>query len=235
MLNDEKILAIIPARCGSKGLKDKNILPLANTPLIGHTLNVAISIGFIDRIIVSTDCKEIAGIVKNYGDFVPFLRPPELATDKAGSLDVILHTIDYLESQNERFKYILFLQPTSPLRTSIDIEHAFSLLDEKKAEAIISVSEMEHSPLWSNTLSEDLCMHNFIKKEHIKNRQELPTYYRINGAIYIADITYFKKQNGFHGPETYAYIMPPGRSVDIDNEIDLELAELLLKRNEKNN
>lgn len=233
MFKKKKILALIPARGGSKGLPGKNIKEIAGKPLIVWTIQTALQSNWLDKIIVSTDNETIASVSREAGAEVPFMRPKHLANDKAKVIDVVLHAIDWFESQGENYDLLLLLQPTSPLRTVQDIENAIQLLFEKQAKAIISVCENEHPPYWSNTLPADHSMKNFINFDAIKNRQELPTFYRLNGAIYLSEIDYLKQNKGFWGSQTYAYVMPKERSVDIDSLLDFKLAELLL--NEKNN
>lgn len=180
MYNNKKFLAIIPARGGSKGLPGKNIKNLNGKPLIAYSIEAAIEANIFDKIIVSTDSEEIAKIALKYGAEVPFLRPRELATDNANSMDALFHAIEFLKEQGEIYDYIMKLQPTSPLRTKKEILESVELLFEKSAESIISVSECQHYPLWANTLNEEKAMNNFIKEEiKHKNRQELPKYYKI--------------------------------------------------------
>ncbi|KLO21315.1 CMP-N-acetlyneuraminic acid synthetase [Marinitoga sp. 1197] len=230
MYRDKKFLAIIPARGGSKGIKDKNIINLKNKPLISYTIEAAKKSDVFDEIMVTTDSKKIAEVAKKYGASVPFLRPVELSTDTANSIDVIIHTLNYYINKNINFDYFILLQPTSPLRKAEDILSAVKLLFEKNANSIVSICEVEHSPLFSNTLPEDLNLSKFIREE-VKNkrRQDLPKYYRINGAIYISKVDYFLKVKDFYSEKSYAYIMPADRSIDIDNYLDLKLAELLLE------
>lgn len=234
MYKGKNILGLIPARGGSKGLPRKNIKPLLGKPLIAWTIEQALASRYLDRLVVSTDDKEIAEISKKYGADVPFMRPKELAKDNAKGIDVVLHAIYWLKENDNRRQYdlIILLQPTSPLKTTEDIDKAIELLFLKEAKAIVSVCEVDHHPLWANTLPEDGCMKDFIKQEIMnKNRQELPVFYRLNGAIYLAYCNYIKKQKSFFGEKTFAYIMPKSRSVDIDDEIDFKLAEILMKVN----
>jgi len=226
------ILGLIPARGGSKGLPRKNIKPLLDKPLIAWTIEQALASKYFDRVIVSTDDKEIAKVSKKYGADVPFIRPKELAEDNAKGIDVVLHAIDWLKKNDRRKQYdlMMLLQPTSPLRATEDIDKAIELLFLKKAKTIVSVCEVDHHPLWANTLPENGCMKDFIRQEIMnKNRQELPIFYRLNGAIYLAYCDYIKEQESFFGEKTFAYIMPRERSIDIDNEADLKLAEILIK------
>ena len=230
MYREKTIIGLIPARGGSKELPRKNIRPLLGKPLIVWTIKQALASEYLDRVIVSTDNKEIAEISKKYGAEVPFMRPKELATDKAKGIDVVLHVIDWMKRNDNLYDLIMLLQPTSPLRTKEDIDKAIELLFLKKAKAIVSVCEVSHHPYWSNMLPPDGCMADFIKPEIAnKNRQELPTFYRLNGAIYLAYWSYLREQRTFFGQETFAYIMPRDRSIDIDSEIDLKLAEILMK------
>ena len=225
MLRNKKILAVITARAGSKRLPNKSILPLAGKPLIAWTIDEAKKSRYVDKLIVSTDSNKIAEISKKYGAEVPFLRPAELANDKANSISVLKHSIEFF---NKEYDYILLLQPTSPLRTVRDIDNAIEMLNND-TKAVVSVCETEHSPLWSNTLPEDLSMANFIRPE-IRNKrsQDLPKYYRLNGAIYIAEIDYFYQNNGFIGNNTKAFIMSQQKSVDIDTELDFKFCEMLI-------
>jgi len=226
MYKDKTYLAIIPARGGSKRLPNKNILDLAGKPLISYTIEAAKKSKYIDEIIVSSDSDEILEIVKEY-NIKTIKRPDYLASDTAKTIDVIKHVIEIM---NKKYDYIVLLQPTSPLRNEKHIDEAIELLNVKEADAIVSVCEMEHSPLWSNTLPSSLSMEGFIREE-IKNKrsQELEKYYRINGAIYICKTDELLKQNTlFLDKNIFAYIMDRKSSIDIDDEIDFKLAEVLM-------
>lgn len=221
-----KFLAIIPARGGSKRLPKKNILDLQGKPLLAWTIEAAKQSQYIDAVCVTSDDAEILAIARNY-NILSIKRPDYLATDTATTFDTIEHAIQRL---SEQYEYTVLLQPTSPLRTAEHIDEAITLLHEKSADAIVSVCEVEHSPLWSNTLPSDGSMIDFIKEEALKRSQDLPTYYRLNGAIYIcrtacllAEKTFFLNHNIF------AYLMDTKDSVDIDNRIDFYLVESILK------
>ena len=171
-------------------------------------------------------------IAKLYGIDVPFLRPEELSSDKASTRDVIFHTINFYKSIGRCYDIIILLQPTSPLRTSVDIDNSFKLLS-KDVKAIVSVCENSHSPLWSNVLPKDNSMEFFIKDEFKGLRsQDLPKFYCLNGAIFISTVNYFLKYNDFIGPKSVAYIMDKKRSIDIDSKLDFEFCNFLL--NESN-
>ncbi|WP_303189043.1 acylneuraminate cytidylyltransferase family protein [Fusobacterium ulcerans] len=223
----EKILAIIPARSGSKGLKDKNIKMMNGKPLIAYTIEAAQNSKIFEDIIISTDSEKYAEIAKKYGGSVPYLRDKKLANDNAKSSDVILDILNRVEKKYDSF---IMLQPTSPLRTEKNIIEAYKMYLEKKANSVVSVCEMEHSPLWANILNEERRMDSFLKGIDVnKNRQELETYYRINGALYIANVEYFKKYQDFYYKDSYAYIMEKENSIDIDDELDFKIAEYLIK------
>ncbi len=232
MLNNKKILAIIPARGGSKRLKNKNILKLAGKPLINWTIEAAINSQYIDNVLVTTDSENISKIAIKCGASVPSLRPKHLAKDTTSSFDVVEYCINNL---NEKFDILILLQPTSPLRNNIDIDDALIFFEKKNAKAVVSVCETEHSPLWSNTLPNDFSMDKFIKKENVNIRsQDLPTYYRLNGAIYISNIKDLLFQKQFIlKQKTYAYIMSQEKSVDIDNKLDFLIAEAVINQSQK--
>jgi len=223
------VLGFIPARAGSKGLPGKNIRPLAGKPLIVYTIEAARRSGVFDYLMVSTDGGDIAGIARKAGADVPFMRPAGLATDNARGIDVLHHAMSWLEERGKKYDCVMTLQPTSPLRSAEDIIAALDHLIERDADAIVSVCEVEHHPWWSNTLPEDDCMKDFLRPGIPANRQELPKYYRLNGAIYLAWWDFIRERENWFGSDTFAYVMPRQRSVDIDEEMDLLLAELILK------
>ena len=225
---NKTFLAIIPARGGSKRLPRKNLLDLCGKPLIAWSIEAALKSKYISKVIVSSDEEEILNIAKEYkADFIK--RPDELASDTATTFDALKHTLENVE----KYDYVVLLQPTSPLRTEKHIDEAIELLKEKNADAIISVCEMEHSPLWSNTLDEDLNMSNFLRDEVLNTRsQDLPKYYRLNGAIYICKTDKLLQNESFFLKENiYAYKMNKKDSVDIDEEIDFIIAEKLMQHN----
>ena len=226
------VLGIIPARGGSKRLPRKNLLPLAGKPLISYTIQAGLQSHCFDELMVSTDDVEIKRVSVEYGANVPFMRPSDLALDDTSTFAVVRHAIDYYEKVEGRlFEYVVLLQPTSPLRDGADIDNALLLMHKKNADAVISVSEVDHPPLWCNMLPDDLSMAGFLRDDvKLKRSQELDRYYRLNGAIYIikisrllAEKTFFIKDNIF------AYVMPQEKSVDIDTVLDMKLCELLMQ------
>jgi CMP-N-acetylneuraminic acid synthetase len=225
MYKGKTFLAIIPARGGSKRLPRKNVLDLNGKPLIAWSIEAGLNSKYIDKVIVSSDDNEILNISKEFkADTIK--RPDELASDTATSFDAIRHTIDNLDS----YDYIVLLQATSPLRTSMHIDEAIELLDEKKADAIVSVCEMDHSPLWSNTLDGSLSMNGFLRDEVLNKRsQDLETYYRLNGAIYICDTDKLLDQKSFFLKNNiFGFKMDRESSVDIDKEIDFKITKILI-------
>lgn len=224
----DKILAIIPARSGSKGLPDKNIKELNGKPLMAYTIEAAIKSGIFNTVFVSTDSLEYSEIAKKYGAEVPFIRDENLSKDNSKISDVIIDILEKYENFGKKFDYFMLLQPTSPLRDEVEIIATYKVLKEKTANSVIAVCEAEHSPLWMNTLNQDLCMDKFINVSN-KNRQELKKYFRINGAIYLSKVEYYKKYKNFYENTSVAYIMSKEKSVDIDTILDFKFAEFLIK------
>ena len=223
-------LAIIPARSGSKGLKDKNIKLLNGKPLIAYSIEAAAQSGIYSHILVSTDSETYGEIAIKYGAEVPFYRSEENASDVASSWDVVKEVLRKYMEMGVEFDTFTLLQPTSPLRKTEDILNAYRIFKEKNATAVISVCEMEHSPLWSNTLPEDNSLSGFLKSESNKQRQKLETFYRINGAIYMAKVKEFLKDTNLYRDNCYAYKMSAERSIDIDTELDFKIAETIINQ-----
>lgn len=224
-----KNIAIIPARSGSKGLKNKNIKLLNGQPLLKYSIDAAISSKIFDEIMVSTDSSHYAEIAKKCGASVPFLRSAKNSEDKSSSWDVVIEVLNYYERNGQSFDTFCLLQPTSPLRKAEDIVAAYKLFIEKQAKAVVTVCEVDHSPLWCNVLDEDCSLENFLPESSRGQRQNFKQYYRINGAIYIANVKQFLEDNDLYVKNCYAYIMDKKRSVDIDTLDDFEYAEYLLK------
>lgn len=226
-----KISAIIPARSGSQSIPNKNIATVADKPLIAWTIEASKSAPSIDRVIVSTDSRKIADIGEKYGAEIPFLRPPELAQDDTPGIEPIIHAVNWLENHdNYRPDYVICLQPTSPLRNSGDIEAAVRLAIDKEADAVVSLTFPEHHPYWMKKIDSEGRMNDFFQTDKpYPRRQELPPAYALNGAIYLARRDILLKQGSWYTESTYAYIMPPERSIDVDSSWHLSLAELLLR------
>lgn len=228
-----KIVAIIPARGGSKGLSRKNIKPLLGKPLVAWTIEQAKKSKYVDRIIVSTDDKEIAEISRKYGAEVPFLRPEELARDESPRIDLIMHAINLFEERGTFFDIIVFLEPTSPLRDVSDIDNSIKLLlNNKKARAIVSVakSEITHPEF-------DVIINNesFIRKLddntnfRVLRRQELTDVFFFEGSIYISYIDTLKQKKEFYHDLTLAYVVQKYKYHEIDEMSDFICVEALMK------
>lgn len=218
-------LVIIPARGGSKRLPGKNILELNNKPLIAYSIEEALKCKKISKVVVTSDDDRILEISKKFGA-TTIKRPEKFATDTSSSFDAIKHAIKKIK---KKYKYIVLLQPTSPLRQLKHIEEAIQLFEKKSANAVISVCEVEHPVQWTMSLDENLNMNNFVKNIDTRRSQEQKTHYRLNGSIYIIKTNkLLNKKTFFLTKNTYAYIMDKKYSIDIDDEFDFKLAECLV-------
>ena len=228
-----KNIAVIPARSGSKGLPDKNIRLVNGKPLLAYTIEAALESGCFDTVHVSTDSERYAEIARQYGADVPFLRSAALATDTASTWDAVREVLACYDELGKRFDTMMLMQPTTPLRTGEDVKEAYALLQKKQAKSVIAVCEVDHSPLWCDTIPDSGSMKGFGRKDLAwVNRQDLRPYYRVNGAIYLLSV------NGINIPpddeiyedNCYALFMDRKKSVDVDSEDDLALVEFLLAR-----
>ena len=227
----KKILSIITARGGSKGLKRKNVVDLAGKPLIAWTIEASLDSKYITKTIVSSDDKEALDIYKEYGAN-DVRRPDDLSSDNATSESVIKHTIDYLESKGEMFDIVILLQPTSPLRNSKDIDSAFEIMFNSDATAVISTSEFDNKILKTFIETPDGFLKGVSNNEYpFMRRQDLPAVYMSNGAIYIIDMYIFNKTLSLITDRTVPYLMPANKSFDVDSESDLLSIERLIKSN----
>lgn len=230
----KKFIAIIPARSGSKGLKDKNIRELNGKPLIAYTIESALSAGIFDIVHVSTDSKKYADIATSFGADVPFLRSVECATDRSSPWDAVREVLSRYKELGKEFDVCALLQPTSPLRTAQDICEAFSLYFEKNARSLTSVSEVEHPVQWCFKLDETLSMQDFSASPYKEcRRQELEKHYRENGMIYIVGAEDICRPGfSFYTADCYAYIVEQRRAIDIDALQDFILAKTLMRTEE---
>lgn len=228
-----RALAIIPARSGSKGLKDKNILPLGGKPLLAYSVEAAVDSGCFDTVFLSTDSESYARIGARYGTQTPFLRSAAAASDTASSWDAVREALAGYSALGKEFDFVMLLQPTSPLRISQDICAAFALIKEKQAHAVVSVCEAEHAPQACKPLPADGCLADFVKDADHVRRQDVTPCYRINGAIYLLDVPWFLRNGMCYDASVFAYIMPQERSLDIDTEVDLVFAGAMLQYKSK--
>lgn len=222
------MIALIPARGGSKGLPGKNIKLLKGKPLIGYTIEAALKSKKISRVIVSTDCKKIAAVAMEYGAEVPFMRPSFLATDTATSLDVYKYTFEKLQKEEGiKVNNFIILQPTSPLRTNVHIDEAITLFEENQAESVISFCKENHPIFWHKFINKKGGFEDIFEGDFIKNRQEIRETYYPNGAIYVFDKSILKSGK-YYTENSYAYIMEREASIDIDNIEDFRYCECLI-------
>lgn len=229
MFGKQKILALIPARGGSKGIKDKNIISLAGKPLIAYSIEAAKKSKYIDSIVVTTDSEKIAEVAKRYGARVPFLRPAELAADTSKTIDAVLHAIKTLKSMGENYDTLVLLQPTQPLRTTDDIGKAIELYYESGENGLVSISSVDDSPLLIRSIDEDGKLINLLSQNSTCRRQDMPNYYKVNGCIYINKIDEINENTSFNDNKV-PFIMDKEHSIDIDELSDLWMAECYLKK-----
>jgi CMP-N,N'-diacetyllegionaminic acid synthase len=225
-----EILALVPARGGSKGVPGKNIRPLAGKPLIDWSIEAAMASRYVTRTLVSTDDPEIADVARRCGADTPFLRPVELALDNTPQLAVAEHALDWLQSHEHGYTpdYLLLLQPTSPLRSSADIDAAIEIARGRHADSVVSVCEAHPHPRLCCRLSETGVLTRYLKSEAPPDcRQDLPPAYALNGAIYLVTPARLRAERSFLTLDAQAYIMPPERSLDIDTVWDFRLAEMI--------
>ncbi len=222
------VWAIVPARAGSVGLPRKNILPIAGKPLIEWTLLAARGSRYISRVVVSTDSAEISQIAKVNGAEIPFLRPLSLATSETPMSAVILHLLESLAVPDD--DTIVLLQPTSPLRRSVDIDNALSIFFQSECDSLISVATVKTHPNWMKTITSTGLLNPLFPQPVATRRQDLPEVFAINGSIYITTAGVFRRHEDFQTPNTRAYIMPADRSFDIDALPEFLLCDALLRR-----
>lgn len=229
-MNCYKILALIPARGGSKGIKNKNIIPLYGRPLIDYTIRAALDAGVFEDIIVSTDSMTIAETAISCGAEVPFMRPSELATDDAKTISAVLHALANLKKMGRNYDIMVLLQPTQPLRTASDIQKAVQIFVQMNLSSLVSITPVDDHPLFIRTMdSQTLRLNRLIPDSSTIRRQDLPVYYRVNGAIYINWIRDITAQTSFND-NIYGFMMDKSHAVDIDDLADLDIAEYYLKK-----
>lgn len=230
-----KILAIIPARAGSKGVKNKNIIDLCGKPLIQYTIDEVKKVSGIDRILVSTESAKIKEVADKFGEFVPFLRPQEFAEDKSRTIDVIKHAVQKLKKDyNESYDYICLLQPTSPLRIAEDIENCIQIITTQKEGSVVSLVKIdEPHPHKMKVIKYNQIQPLLSNTDSSVPRQELPPVYELNGAVYLCETKALLRDENFFSKPSTPYIMPEDRSVNINNHFDLFLAKYLIENKDQ--
>lgn len=225
-----RVVAVVPARGGSKSIPRKNLAATAGKPLLVWTLEVAHGCPIVDRVVLSTEDEEIARVGLAHGAEVPFRRPAELAGDDTPGMAVVEHALLWLQ-ERERYRpdYVLSLQPTSPLRTRKDVEEAFAISQREEADAVVSVTRVREHPAWMKTVDAKGRLADAFELPVPSTRQELPAFHVLNGAIYLATVDVVLSRKTWYTDRTYAYVMPPERSIDIDTMWDLRVAEMILR------
>jgi CMP-N,N'-diacetyllegionaminic acid synthase len=231
MRNGWRIVAIVPARGGSKGLPGKNIRQLVGKPLIAWSIDAGIKAPSLDSIVVSTDDEAIAEEARRAGARVPFLRPKELASDTASSIDVILHVLDCLADSGEHYDVVVLLEPTSPLRDSSDIEAALDMMVRKNARAVVSVCRAETThPAFMYRKSEHDRLQPFLERQPTGlRRQDIEPVYFLEGTVYASLIEVLRERRSFYHDDTVAYEVAKWKSLEIDDLDDFLMVEALLQ------
>jgi CMP-N-acetylneuraminic acid synthetase len=224
-----EIIGLITARGGSKGIPRKNIQPVAGKPLIAWTIEAALRSTKLSRVIVSTDDEEIAQVAMAYGAEVPFKRPEELSRDDSPHILSAIHAIEWLAKNDHAPEFVMLLQPTSPLRTVADIDHAAEIMFQKNTKAVVSVFEVNQHPEKMYRMVDDGLVAYLASDSSYLIRQRLQTLYLTNGAIYLNRTESIFSEQNFVPPGSTPYIMPPERSLDVDSLWDMHLAELILQ------
>jgi len=224
------MLAVIPARGGSKGLPGKNVKKLAGKPLIAYTIEAALSSKEVTQIVISTDDEEIANVCSKYDVEIPFMRPEVLASDNALIVDTYTYTVDRInKEQNKNYQNMIALLPTCPLRNGNDIDSAVKIFKEKEADSVISYYEAPHPVQWYRYIDNNGVLRSvFQESDRLANRQEENITYLPNGAIYVFKMNLLR-ENKYYSDKSYPYLMPSSRSIDIDTLNDFKMAECALK------
>jgi N-acylneuraminate cytidylyltransferase len=228
VIRNERVLGVIPARGGSKRLPRKNVRPLAGKPLIAWTIEAARGSRYLDRVVLSSDDAEIIRVARQWNCEAPFVRPAELASDEAPGVGPVLHAVQALPD----YALVVLLQPTSPLRTSADIDACIEACVERGAPACVSVCAAQENPHWMFTLDAGGRLSPVMSGKLPDRSQDLPPAYLLNGAVYVARTDWLRERREFISPQTVAYVMPADRSTDIDDADDLRHAESLMQRKE---
>jgi len=234
MIDKYKVVCVIPARGGSKGVPRKNIKILGSKPLIAYTIEQALQSKYIDRIVVSTEDREIADISKQYGAEVPFMRPVVLAGDQVATIDVLLHAINWLEEDKYAFDIIVLLHTTTPLRVVKDIDSCIEMLLGTKADNIFSVTEAHRNPYFNMVEINQNGKVQLSKKGTFTSRQSAPKVYDMNSSIYVWWKDLLKKETKIFLENSQVYVMPKIRSIDIDDDIDFRIAEVVMAEQNRN-
>lgn len=230
MYKGKRILGLIPARGGSKGIPSKNIIEIYGKPLIQYSIECAKGSKYLDRTIISTDDEKIKEVALKFGGDVPFMRPKELALDTSKTIDAVVHAINWLKEHGEEYDYLVLLQNTVPLRKSWHIDEAIEKLFESNEKSLVSVTEVDENPVLMRTINEDGTVHNLLHMNSTMRRQDFPKFYRVDGAIYIQKLDEEFGLNTSLNDGRLAYKIEERYSVDIDTYLDIRKIEFYLEQ-----
>jgi len=231
MINDKSVLAIIPARGGSKGLPGKNIRPLLGKPLIGWSIEQAFASRYIDEVVVSSDCPEIIEISRKFGANVPFKRPAKLASDNSTTIDVLIHCLDWFEENNKSFDILVLLEPTSPIREVSDIDNSLRILISKEQGSVVSVCKTEgQNPAFCFKKNDDSKINPYLEIQPTNlRRQEIELVYFLDGTIYSSFTSSLRNQKSFYHDCTFGFEVPKWKSLEIDDIVDFSMVESVMR------
>lgn len=237
MIDGKRVLALVPARSGSKGLPHKNIRPLHGKPLLAWPIAAARASAHVDRVVVSTDSPHYADLARQAGADVPFLRPAALASDSAPSIDFMLHAVDTLEAAGDIYEYVLLLEPTSPLTEAGDVDAALQALDRRRdiADAMVGVTPMVSThPAFAVRLDDAGLMHPFAAPSfgQLPRRQDTEPLYSLDGSLYISSVAALRRERGFCHARTLPYVTPRWKSFEVDDLVDFICIEAILAQRE---
>ena len=230
MYKGKKILAVIPARGGSKGVPRKNIIEVGGHPLIKYTIDCGKNSKYLDRTVISTEDLLIKRVAEENGGDVPFLRPKELAEDTSKTIECIVHAVDTLKSMGEEYDYVIILQNTVPLRKSWHVDEAIEMIVDSSERSLVSISEVDEHPILMRTLNEDKIVKNLLQMNSTMRRQDFPKFYKVDGAIYIQKLDKDFNLDTSLNDGKLGYVMGKKYTTDIDNYIDIKIVEYYLEK-----
>jgi CMP-N,N'-diacetyllegionaminic acid synthase len=231
MINDLSVIAVIPARGGSKGLPGKNIRPLLGKPLIGWSIEQAFASKYIDEVVVSSDCPEIIELSRKFGANVPFKRPAKLASDNSTTIDVLIHCLDWFEENNKSFDILVLLEPTSPIREVSDIDNSLRILISKEQGSVVSVCKTEgQNPAFCFKKNDDSKINPYLEIQPTNlRRQEIEPVYFLDGTIYSSFTSSLRNQKSFYHNCTFGFEVPKWKSLEIDDIVDFSMVESVMR------
>lgn len=224
MIGDRRVLAVVPARGGSKGIPGKNLRTIGGVSLLHRAVSVALESAHVDHVVVTSDDESILRHAEEIDGVTTLLRPAELAADDSAMWPTVVHALDHSDPAD----VVVLLQPTSPLRLASDVDEAIELLHARGATSVVSVSPVTKSPYWMYTIGGDQRMRPILPPNEATSRQQLPAVHAVNGAVYVVDTGHLRRAHRFVDDDTLAVVMPTSRSIDVDDPLDLVIAETIL-------